>query len=76
MQQGWRFGSPYSYLIDLASKAFGWEFLRRNAEYGVAHRSIASENDAAFVARRWGCAADPGLRADQVAIIWPTKVPE
>jgi Proteobacterial transcriptional regulator-like domain len=69
-----RYGdSVYGYLIDVGSKAFGWEFLRRNPNYRADHRSIASENDAVLVARRWGCAADPGLRADQLTAISPSR---
>jgi hypothetical protein len=66
MREDWRLATAYSYLDGLGSKAFAWEFLRRNSEYRAAYRSISSAEDAALVAQRWGWAADPDLRADQV----------
>jgi hypothetical protein len=70
MHEHWRFDSVYRYLVDLGSLASGWEFLRRNADYIAAYRSIASGNDAVLVARRWGWAADPDLCADHPSIAW------
>jgi hypothetical protein len=66
--QNWRFATAYSYLDDLGSTAFVWEFLRRNADYRAAYRAIGSEDDAALVARRWGCAIDPDLCADRTLV--------
>jgi Family of unknown function (DUF6499) len=68
VQAQWSTGDAYTYLDDLGSKAFAWELLRRNSEYRAAYRSIASEGDAASVARRWGCAVDPDLRANRALV--------
>jgi Proteobacterial transcriptional regulator-like domain len=70
MNEQWRCDSAYRYLDSLGSIAFSWEFLRRNPDYRAAYRSIASGNDAVLVARRWGCAADPDLRADHPSVAW------
>jgi hypothetical protein len=70
MQENWRLAAAYSYLDNLGSRASAWEFLRRNSEYRTAYRAIGSKDDAASVAQRWGCAADPDLRADRVEVVW------
>jgi hypothetical protein len=69
MQEDWRIGSTYSYLDGLDPVAIGWEFMRRNAEYRAAYRSIVSGIAAPF-ARRWGCVVDPDLRADHARVAW------
>jgi len=69
MQENWRLATAYSYLDVHGSRAFAWEFLRRNSDYRAAYRAIRSKDDASLVAQRWGCAADPDLRADRVEII-------
>jgi hypothetical protein len=66
MQQNWR--SVDGYLVDPTT--FAWEFLRRNAAYRAAYKSIASKEDADLVAQRWGCAADPDLCATGTQIMW------
>jgi hypothetical protein len=78
MQKNWRLAAAYSYAADLGSRAFAWEFLRRNSEYRTAYRAIASKDDAALVAQRWGCMADPDLRADRVEVVWEpiAKLPQ
>jgi hypothetical protein len=42
MRDQWRLADAYSYLINLGSEVFAWEFLRRNSDYQVAHQSIAN----------------------------------
>jgi hypothetical protein len=42
MRDQCRLADVYSYLIDLGSEAFAWEFLRRNSDYQAANQSIAS----------------------------------
>jgi Family of unknown function (DUF6499) len=74
MRENWRLAAAYSYSDDLGSRALAWEFLRRNSKYRSAYRAIGSEDDAASVAQRWGCAADPDLRADRVGVVWPPIV--
>ena len=70
MQEQWSSADAYSYLVNLGAKALAWEFMRRNAKYRVAYRSISSKDGADMVAQHWGCANDPDLRADRVQIIW------
>jgi hypothetical protein len=55
----WQLAGAYTYLDDLGSAAFAWEFLRRNSDYRALYRSIASKSDAApemteLLAQRWG----------------------
>jgi hypothetical protein len=64
MEQDWRLPHAYSYVVD--PSAFSWEFLRRNPDYQADYRSITSEQEAALVANRWGCALDPILRSDHL----------
>lgn len=73
----WQAAGTYSYLDDVGSTGFAWEFLRRNSDYQEDYQSIASQGDAAPempepLARRWGLrfAADPDLRADRAHIVW------
>jgi hypothetical protein len=59
LKSNWRAADAYTYLNDLGSTAFAWEFLRRNAEYQRAYRSVIGEADANPVmseplAQRWG----------------------
>jgi Proteobacterial transcriptional regulator-like domain len=71
MRENWRMGAAYTYLDNLGSMAFAWEFLRRNSDYRADFKSITSEDDATLVIQRWGCATDPDLRADYAPIITP-----
>jgi Family of unknown function (DUF6499) len=65
MRENWRLPDAYSYVVE--PSAFAWEFLRRNPEYQADFQSITSEQDAALVSERWGCAIDPNLRSDDLA---------
>jgi hypothetical protein len=69
MQENWRLAEAYSYLVNLGPAAFAWEFLRRNSDYRNDYRS-ARKGDTAQLAKRWGTAANPDLRADQVLDVW------
>jgi hypothetical protein len=78
MEKDWRIGGAYSYLDVLGSKAFAWEFLRRNPEYQADYQSIVGKGDAAYelLVQRWGCAIDPTLRADHPAlVVWLQEEP-
>jgi hypothetical protein len=70
MQNDWRLVETYSYLMNLGPAAIAWEFLRRNPDYRADYKSLASEGNAALLCRRWGCAANPNLSADQVSVVW------
>jgi hypothetical protein len=70
MQNDWRLVETYSYLDGLDLTAFAWEFLRRNSDYRANYKSLASEGNEALLGRRWGCAANPNLSADQVSVVW------
>jgi Family of unknown function (DUF6499) len=55
----WRSAAAYTYLDDLGSTAFAWEFLRRNSDYQHDYRSIlddagTSPETSEPLARRWG----------------------
>ena len=65
MRENWRLPDAYSYVVE--PSAFAWEFLRRNPDYQADFQSITSEQDAASVSGRWGCAIDPNLRSDYLA---------
>ena len=65
----WHLADAYGYLDDLGSKAYAWEFLRRNSDYRVAYRFIAAGVMALF-AQHWSCVVDPDLRADSAPVAW------
>jgi hypothetical protein len=67
--ENWRKAAAYTHLDNLGSTAFAWEFLRRNSDYRTAFNSIMCKDDETLITRRWGCAADPNLRADYAPII-------
>jgi hypothetical protein len=76
-ESDWHVTATYSYLDNLGSPAFAWEFLRRNSEYQAAYRLSVSNDDAALetseqVAQKWGLhfMADPDLRADRAHVMW------
>jgi len=55
----WRSAAAYTYLKDLGTTEFAWEFLRRNSDYQHDYQSIRGEAGASAeiaepVARRWG----------------------
>jgi Family of unknown function (DUF6499) len=58
-ESDWQAADSYTYLDDLASTAFVWEFLRRNSTYRAVYQSIVGNGDAApemseRVAQQWG----------------------
>jgi hypothetical protein len=75
MKENWRLATACSYLDGLGFTAFAWEFLRRNPAYRADYQSIRSEDEAALVARRWGCAINPDLRADRTLIAQLQELP-
>jgi hypothetical protein len=58
-ESDWQATTAYTYLDDLGSPAFAWEFLRRNSDYRAVYRSISNTDDAAPemsepLAQQWG----------------------
>jgi hypothetical protein len=73
----WLNADAYTYLNNLGSAAFAWEFLRRNPSYRAAYQSIIDNSDATpelseRTAQRWGLqfAVAPDLRADRAPVVW------
>jgi len=73
----WRAADTYTYLDDLGSTSFAWEFLRRNPGYRAAYESIIGNSDVTpemseRIAQEWGLqfAVAPDLRADRAPVVW------
>jgi hypothetical protein len=76
-ESDWLAADGYNHLDFLGSTAFAWEFLKRNPDYQVTYRSIASKGDTTLetseqVAQQWGLhfMADPDLRTDRAHVAW------
>jgi hypothetical protein len=79
-ESNWHINDTYSYLDEfgaLGAPAFAWEHLRRNLDYRIAYRSLASKGDTTSemserVAQRWGLhfMTDPVLPADRAHVAW------